>query len=295
MLQLKLNLTPLIKKLEVFTKKNVFGDFTGEYRSAFKGRGLEFEGYRVYTMNDDASLIDWRASLRAGELLVRSLVEERNLEVFFLIDVSNSMLFSSIPKLKCEYAAELTATLSSAMIQAGDNVGLGFFNDKVIKVLPPKTGKRQYFLMTHTLSDARLYGGDYDFGKVIEFVTGYLKKNTLLIIVSDFIGLKEGWDAFFKVASNKFEIIGLVIEDPLDITLPHNVGQVIIEDPFSKKEILIDPDRLKEEYEKSARKKIDMIKEIFTKSGADLLELRTDQAFVSPIIKFFEKRKRGWR
>ena len=295
MRELKLNLKPLIKKLEVFTRKNVFGEFTGEYVSVFKGGGLEFEGYRAYTIQDDANIIDWKASLRAGTLLVRSLIEERNLEVFFLMDISNSMLFSSIPKLKCEYAAELVATLSSAMIQAGDNVGMGLFNENMVKTIPTKSGKRQYFLIVHTLSDPKFYGGNFDFINVLKFITGYLKRNTLLIIVSDFIGLQEEWDKYLKIASHKFEIIGFMIEDPLDLTLPHNVGQVIIEDPFSKKELLIDPDTLREDYEARARSKINKIRDVFTKSGSDLLELRTDEPFVTPIIRFFEKRKRAWR
>ncbi len=295
MKELKLNLKPLIKKLEIFSKKKAFGEFAGEYRSVFKGHGLEFEGYRQYTVQDDANIIDWKASLRSGQLLVRSLIEERNLNVFFLMDVSNSMLFSSIPKLKCEYAAELIATLSSAMVQAEDNVGVGLFNNDVVKVVPPKTGRHQYFLIVHMLSDPKLYGGDYDFTKVLRFFTGYLKRNSLLIVVSDFIGLKEDWEKYLKIASHKFEIIGMMIEDPLDVTLPHNVGQVVVEDPYSKKELLIDPDTLRADYEAKTRAKIDKIKDIFLKSGSDLLELRTDQPFVTPVIRFFEKRKRGWR
>lgn len=295
MKELKLNLKPLIKKLDVVTKRNVLGEFAGEYRSVFKGRGLEFEGYRSYTASDDANLIDWRASLRAGNLLIRSLIEERNIEVFFLIDASNSMCFSSISKLKCEYAAELVATLSSAMIQAGDNVGLCMFNDNIIKIVPTKTGKRQYFIIVHTLSNPELYGGGFDFTKVLKFLIGYLKKNTLLMIVSDFIGLKEDWKDYLKVASSKFEVVGLMIEDPLDVTMPHNVGQVVIEDPFSKKELLIDPDTLRVAYEAKAREKIDEVGGVFMRANSDLLELRTDQSFVTPIIRFFEKRKKGWR
>lgn len=295
MLQLRLNLRPLIRKLEVFTKKNVFGEFTGEYMSVFRGHGLEFEGYRAYTLDDDASMIDWKASLRAGELLVRSLVEERNLEVFFLMDVSNSMLFASIHKLKCEYAAELVATLGSAMVQSGDNVGLGLFNDKIVKAIPPKTGKRQYFVMNHILTNPRLYGGNFDLSATLEYITGYLKRNTLLVIVSDFIGLKQGWNELFEIASQKFEIIGVMIEDPLDITMPTNVGQIIIQDPFSNKELLIDPDTIREEYERNAKNKKERIREIFSKTGSDLLELRTDQDFVTPIIRFFEKRRKKWK
>ena len=295
MIDLKLNLRPLIKKLEVVTKKNVFGDFTGEYKSVFKGHGLEFEGYRTYTIQEDSGAIDWKASLRAGQLLVRSLIEERNLDVFFLMDISNSMLFSSIPKLKCEYAAELVATLGSATIQSGDNVGLGLFNEGMVKILSPKSGKKQYFMMVHTLNNPKFYGGNFDFVKVLQFITGYLKRNTLLIIVSDFIGLSEGWEEHLKVASRKFEIIGFMIQDPLDVTLPHSVGQVVIEDPFSKKELLIDPDTLRAEYETKAKDKVNKIRDVFMKCRADLLELKTDELFVSPIIKFFEKRKKGWR
>ena len=129
--ELKLNLKPLIKKLEVSTKRGFIDILTGSYKSSFKGKGLDFEGYRSYISGDDASLIDWKATLRSQDLLIKVLTEERNVNIIFLVDVSSSMSFASIDKLKNEYAAELVASLSFAAIQAGDSVGLVMFNDKI--------------------------------------------------------------------------------------------------------------------------------------------------------------------
>ena len=132
MKEIKLNLKPLIKELDTQLKKGLSHEpMAGDYRSVFKGRGLEFEGYRDYNPEDDATMIDWKATLRAKRLVVRELREERNLSVLFLFDVSNSMLYASTEKLKCEYAAELIATLSYAIREVGDAVGLVMFNDKI--------------------------------------------------------------------------------------------------------------------------------------------------------------------
>ena len=120
--ELNLELSESIKRLKIFTNQIVNTSFVGGYKSVFKGHGMEFEDYREYTPNDDASTIDWKASVRSKQLLVREFVEERNLNVFFLIDASSSMVYGSTDKLKMEYAAEIVATLSYTILQAGDSI-----------------------------------------------------------------------------------------------------------------------------------------------------------------------------
>src|SRR4030042_7182109 len=152
--ELRLNLKPLIKKLEVGLKRGQTEEtLTSSFKSVFKGRGLEFEGFRVYTADDDAKEIDWKASLRAQELLIRVLTEERNIHVFFLLDVSDSMIFSSTDKLKCEYASEFIATIGYGVIEGGDSVGLCMFNDKVVQLIPGNIGMNQFYKVTKNLSD----------------------------------------------------------------------------------------------------------------------------------------------
>jgi uncharacterized protein (DUF58 family) len=256
MKELNLNLKPLIKRLEMHTKKGVVGILSGSYRSRFKGKGLDFEGYRTYDTNDDASNIDWKATLRSQDILVKVLTEERNVNIIFLIDVSSSMSFTSVEKLKNEYAAELVASMAFAATRVGDSVGLAMFTDKIVKFLPPNMGSRQYFMIISSLSNPELYDGKFDFKKVMEQINSSFKKGAILIIVSDFIGLGEGWEKYLKAASEKFEIIGIMVRDPRDYEMPDDVGQIIVSDPYSEKEILIDTSEIKQKYEEVVKEQV---------------------------------------
>ncbi|MFH1211983.1 MAG: DUF58 domain-containing protein, partial [Candidatus Woesearchaeota archaeon] len=131
--ELKIENIPRLKTVHIPAKRRVLSKlFEGRWLTAFKGRGLEFAGFRTYQYGDDASLIDWKASLKAKEILVREFEEYKTVNTFFLFDVSNSMLFSSTGKLKCEYAAELILALTHAMLASGDPVGLGMFTDRLV-------------------------------------------------------------------------------------------------------------------------------------------------------------------
>ena len=121
------------------------------YRSLFRGKGLEFESYRNFQPDDDASMIDWKASLRGDKLLAKKYIEERDLNVYFLVDVSNSVLFGSGEKLKAEFAAECCAALGHLIHDLGDNIGLIMFNDKIQKYIPAGSGRNQFNLIFKTL------------------------------------------------------------------------------------------------------------------------------------------------
>src|SRR3989344_534398 len=209
--KLKIDLTKNIKKLEITTRKLVGSGLVGSYKSAFKGRGLEFTNYRDYTQNDDASAIDWKASVRTGKLLIKQYEEERKIDVFFLIDVSSSMVFGSTDKLKNEYAAELAASLAFTTLEAGDEVGFALFNDQIQVVSNPLSGKKQFFKLAKVLSDPRNYGGNYDLNNSVKFLLAFLPPGTLLIIISDFIGLKGDWTHYLRTASGKFDIVAIMI------------------------------------------------------------------------------------
>ncbi|MBW2980870.1 DUF58 domain-containing protein [Candidatus Woesearchaeota archaeon] len=292
MKEIKLELKPLIKKLEVFTKKGAMGEFTGEYKSIFKGRGMEFEEYRPYDPgHDDASKIDWKASLRAREILTKVLVEERNINVFFLFDVSNSMLFASTPKLKCEFAAELIASLTFAILQAQDSVGMAMFSDDIVYTLPPNIGARQYYLVIKALSNPQLYGGGFDIEKALRYIVGYLKRDSLLFIVSDFLGLHGNWKKYLEVVAGKYDVLSFMVRDPLDNEMPKGgIGQVVISDPFSHQDLILDPDMVRESYTAETKRQREFIKGVFAGINTDVVELATDQEFVTPILRLFELR-----
>jgi uncharacterized protein (DUF58 family) len=296
MKELKLNLKPMIKKLEIFSRKDTISELSGSYRSVFKGKGLDFEGYRKYFLEDDSKDIDWRASLRSPDLLVKIMNEERNLRVFFLFDVSDSMLFSSVDKLKCEYAAETIASLCFAILRAGDSAGMVMFSDRIVSMLPPKAGTAHYYEIIKSLSNPELYGGKFDFTKVLKFLNSYLPRNSVVIVVSDFIGLDKLWMPYFKIATRKFDyLLTIMVRDPVDDSFPLDTGQAVIEDPFSSSKLVIDPNLIKREYDDTSRRIKENIISEFLKLKCSTIELVTDKPFEKKLTRFFMEAKGKWR
>jgi len=295
MIELKLNLKPLIKKLQISSKRTLSGEMVGEYRTAFRGKGLDFVGYRTYVPTDDANMIDWKASLRSNDLLVKILIEERFLKVLLLFDVSNSMLFSSTDKLKCEYAAELIASLSFVILHTGDGVGLVMLNNNIVKEIPINLGPKQYYMIISALSNPAYYGGKFDLVRVLRSVLDRVKRDTQIIIVSDFIGVADEWEDTLKLFGGKCEISGIMIRDPVDNSFPTEKKQILLEDPYSSNKLVVDPKIVKEDYDRKAREQIERIKDSFAKINSGFLELETTQSFVMPIIRFFHARRKKWR
>jgi uncharacterized protein (DUF58 family) len=294
-MEFEIDIKPKIKRLEIFTKRIVQTNFIGGYRSAFKGKGMEFEGYREYTTNDDARLIDWKTSLKLKKLVVKELVEERNLNVFFLIDVSSSMVFGSTEKLKNEYAAELAASMCYAILMAGDTISFALFTDRIVDKTKPDIGMKQFFIFSRALVNPRSYGGRFDLGNALRFLSSFVMRDSLVILISDLIGFKEGYERDLKIAGRRFDMISIMVRDPRDRTLPKGSHQILVSDPYSGEQLLIDPNLIREKYEKYVKEEEDRIRRTFLESNIDFLELSTDQPFIVPVMNFFLKRHRKWR
>tara|TARA_Y100000310_G_scaffold219247_1_gene220645 strand:+ start:12218 stop:13105 length:888 start_codon:yes stop_codon:yes gene_type:complete len=292
MKKLKLDLSKSINRLKIITQRLVTSNLVGGYLSVFRGRGLEFQDFRKYDQGDDATLIDWKASLKSNQLLIKEFVEERNLNVFFLIDVSNSMVFSTTDKLKIEYAAELIATLSNAITSAGDSIGYAFFNDKVTKHVPPSQGMKRHFQLIKALVDPRDYGGKYDLTEALRFTLSYLKQFSVVIVVSDFIGLKNHWKNELKVVGKKFDLIGVMIRDPVEEDLPDYNGRVTLGDVFSNKQIVVDTYAIKDQYKKQSELFEKEVHKAFNDSGSDFIKLNTEESFIKPLTDLFFRRSK---
>ena len=266
------------------------------YRSTFHGKGLEFDSYCVFADGDDADLIDWKASLRANEIMAKKYIEERDLNVYFLVDVSNSMLFGSGDKLKAEYAAEFIISLSHLIVGSGDRIGLVMFSDKVVKVLHPSSGKNQFALFAKFLSDSSLYGGGFDFDKAVEHVTRRVSSDyTVFILVSDFIKTRKSSLKGLRLIGSKFETVAVMIRDKFDENLPETGQQFSIQDPYSGRQMILDPSIAAEVYRKNVVRQKGLIKEMLKRSRVDLLELQTDKGFTMPVSGFLRGRALGGR
>jgi len=260
------------------------------YKLILYGKGLEFDGYRVFSSEEDASLIDWKASARSTNLLARQYVEERNMNVVFVFDIGENMIFGSQEKLKCEYAAEMASAFSHSVLNVNDKVGFVLFNDNIERICYPLSGNKQFDVFVYNISDPYAYQGVSDIGAIIDKLLEILGPSTsMVVLVSDFLRVNESQRKQFEKLGTLYETIALMIRDPLDRTLPDINKEVIIED-YNNERLLINPSVVKKTYENMVEKQTKFVKDLFFSSQIDLLELDTSKDFAFDLAHFLAKR-----
>lgn len=294
MARLKINAKPSFQRLDLAAKGLVNTNVMGGYSSTFKGQGLEFSSYRAYSNGDDATNIDWTASSRARKLLVKEFVEERDIDIYFLVDVSSRMTLGTTSKLKAEYAAEIVSAFSNSALRAGDHVGLVMFADKISHVVRPEAGMKHFHVILDALSKVSNYGGGTNFTGAMEYALRNFKKNSIVILISDFAGNVD-YEEDLKYMAKKFDLVGLMIQDPIDIELPEGVGQVVVQDPVTGSRMLISPKKLKTAYAKEVKKVTRDIDKMFRDASGDFLPLATNKAFGYELNAFFSRRRLEWK
>jgi len=261
------------------------------YKIVFRGKGLEFDSYRQFNSNDDASDIDWKASRRSQDLLVKQYIEERDLKIMIVVDISDNMIFGSTNKLKCEYAAELAATLGHMIVTSGDRLGFVMYSNDTKKMSLPLPGMKQFYIFTDELSNPTLYGGRAGFEHTLNFLLNYLEKSvSVVIFISDFMGLRKDIEKDLNLFARSFETIALMVRDPLDSTLPNFKGELVLEDPITGEQIIVDPRVAKKSYEKYALEQEELVKDIFKETGIDFLSLSTQDSFPQKLAEFLNSR-----
>ena len=176
-------------------------------------------------------------------------------------------------------------------LEVGDNVGLVMYNDTIVENIVPSRKKSQFYDISRNLTNPELYGGNGKFSELSKFLLTSFNRGTVVIIVSDFVGMDEGWKSNLKIITSKFDVIGIIIRDPRDRTLPGDyVGEILIKDPYSHKRVVIDPSLLKDLYEKETRRQEEELLKSFVDAGADSTIISTDEFFVKPIVKLFKLR-----
>ncbi len=257
----------------------------------FRGKGLEFEAFRDFTPDDDASYIDWKASSRAQKLLVKQYKEERDLKIFFLIDVGDNMVFGSGKKLKCEYSAELVAAFSRLMLDANDRVGFFLFSNKVKHFINPKSGEKHFQFLMDILTDVKTYGGFTNLDGALDYAMTYLPKSTSsVILISDFLSFTNETEKKINLLSHLVETVIIRVRDLLDITLPNVDSEIVVSNPSTDEQILLNPKVARGKYEEYALAQAKAVEDIFKKSEADYLDLITREPFSIPLATFLKER-----
>jgi uncharacterized protein (DUF58 family) len=291
MVELNLNFDKLVTELEISSKSPDFtSSLTGNFLSSFKGDGFEFEGFRKYAPGDDSKKIDWLASSKTDELLVREFTAEKNLEFFILMDSSYGMFFTSSDKLKCECAAEIVANLSFSMVEANNKVGIGLFNNQIHSFLNADTGKVHFQKIISKLKDNDLYGGEKDYKKVFSELVGYIKDKVIVIIISDFLNFNDEDKNYLKLLSTNFQVIGIMLRDKIEKRIPKNAGVICLEDINSLEQVIVNTQEIADEYNITMKSNEMEIQNFFLENDFEFFKIYTHEDIVTKLIEFFNSR-----
>lgn len=278
-----------VRKIEIKTKGLSKHIFSGEYHSAFKGRGMSFSEVRNYHYGDDVRNIDWNVTARTGDPHVKIFEEERELTVMLLIDLSPSSFFGTVKQLKSELLIEICALLAFSAINNNDKVGVIFFTDRIEKFIPPKKGRQHILRIIRELLDFKPQGTGTNLSKVLEYFNNVIKKRSICFILSDF--LVKDYEAPLRIAARKHDIIGVHMFDPREEQMP-NVGLIRAVDAETGMMRWVDTasKKIRDRYANWFKDNFEYFKSTFLKSGADSVSIRTDESYVNALLKFFKKR-----
>ncbi len=278
-----------VRELEIKSKKLTRHIFTGEYHSAFKGRGMLFKEVREYQHGDDIRFIDWNVSARFNHPFSKVFEEERELTVMLLIDVSGSSLFGTTHSRKKDLVNEIGAVLSFSAISNNDKVGLILFTDKIEKFIPPKKGRDHVLYIVRELLTFQPKGKGTDITEALRRFNRSTRQRCISFILSDFIDGR--FEDALKVAGKKHDVIGIKVYDKMDMQLPE-IGLIGTEDSETGEKRWIDTNDIlvRQEYQANFFTWSETCKNIFLKAGCDLLHIRTDENYVKVLQKFFISR-----
>lgn len=280
-----------IRILQITTRKVVNDVLAGEYGSVFRGRGMEFDEVREYMPGDDIRTIDWNVTARTGHPYVKRFVEERELTVIFLVDLSASGAFGSVDKLKNEVAAEFCALLAFSAVKNNDKVGLIVFTDQVEMFIPPKKGTQHVLRVIRELLNFKPRQAQTDIVGALEYLGRVTKKRAVIFLVSDFQA--EGFEKPMRVLAKRHDLIAVTVVDPREVRLP-NVGLIELEDAETGELVLIDTASaaVRRRYESLGRERADHFRELFASMGVDQIDVMTGKDYVPKLVHFFRIRER---
>ena len=282
-----------IKRIQIHTRHLVTDAFVGEYHSVFKGRGMEFDEVREYQPGDEIRTIDWNVTARMGRPFIKRFVEERELTVMLLVDVSPSGNFGSAEQLKNEVATEICALLAFSAIKNNDKVGLIVFTDKIEKFIPPKKGIKHVSRVIRELLCAQPTGKGTNIPVALEYLNKISARRTISFLVSDFIA--TNYARALRIANKKHDVIAVSITDPREQELP-NVGFIELRDAESGETLLIDTSnpQARKEYSAIGNRQRQERSRLFRSMGVDEIVINTGRHYIDPIVRFFRIREKRY-
>ena len=278
-----------VRKIEIKTKGLSNHIFSGEYHTAFKGKGMAFSEVREYQPGDDVRSIDWNVTARYNNPYVKVFEEEREMTVILLIDLSGSSDFGTQNQLKREVATEISAVLSFSAIHNNDKIGVIFFSDKIEKFIPPKKGKSHILRIIRELITFKSESKKTNIQIALKYFNNVIKKRAVCFIISDF--MDKGFDKSLKIAKNKHDVIALRVHDEREESLI-DVGMIKIRDTENGDLRWVDTSNknLRDQFQKNYHKFEKNLKQTLQNSGVDHIDISTGKDYIKPLKNFFKNR-----
>ncbi|WP_428074155.1 DUF58 domain-containing protein [Candidatus Avelusimicrobium luingense] len=286
-----------VRQIEIKTGKLVSETFAGEYLSTFKGQGIEFAEVREYIPGDDVRAIDWNVTARAGTPFVKKYNEERELTLIIACDVSGSQHFGSSDKLKQEAAAELTALFALSALQNNDKVGLLLFSDQVELYVPPRKGKKHILRLIREVVAFEPKHTGTDIGMSLETLNKVIKRQGILILISDFIAPLASFAKPFRLAAKKFDLIPVILQDKLERHLPSLGVCIDVTDPETGESdfLSLSSGDLNAALDNYHQEHDNQLRHLFNPYKIEPIVVDTAQDTADPVIAFFKQRAKKLR
>ncbi len=281
-----------IRRIEIRTRRIVDQITGGAYKSVFKGQGMEFDEVREYQEGDDVRSIDWNVSARMGHPFIKKFVEEREMTVFLLVDVSASGFFGSNGKSKLETIAELSALLAFSAIRNQDQVGLLLFSDQDELFIPPKKGKSHVLRLIRELLAHKSQNKGTDIGRALKQLNRVQKKKAVVFLISDMIDKKD-FSKELKISSKRHDLIGIHVSDQREQKISKS-GIINFEDSESGTITFANTisSKFRSVYQNISTKRSDINDKLFKDSGVDLIKITNGEDYIKPLMSFFKKREK---
>jgi len=287
-----------VRWVELRTRRLVNSRFTGEYLSSFKGQGIEFAEVRAYQPGDDVRSIDWNVTARLGEPFVKRYVEERELSVLLVVDLSGSDRWGTRGRLKSRLIAEVATTIAMSAVRNNDRVGLLVVTDDVERFVPPRKGRRHVLRLIRDLLAFEPRSTRTDLAAAVSYAHRVLPHRSLIFFFSDF-QLGDGWESFGSALAGlraRHDVVACHLTDPQDLCLP-SVGFIRAVDPESGRTVVVDTSspKVRKHFAQLSNADQSRAKRIFARVGIDEIRLRTDLPYTPALIGFFRRREKRMR
>lgn len=280
-----------VRKIQIKVNRVIDDVLAGYYVSAFKGVGIEFDEVREYQPGDDIRTIDWNVTARAGTPFIKRYIEERELTVMLVVDLSASQRFGTAQSLKCEIAAEISALLAFLAIKNHDKVGLLIFSDTMEKYVPPQKGRRHVLRVIREILDYQAHGTGTNLPEALHFVNRVVKHRSVVFLISDFLNFD--FEKPLKNTVRRHDLVAIGINDPRETELP-NLGLIAFEDLETGQIRLIDTadTNVRNQIKRNALQQQAQTAKLFKGNKVDYINLSTHTPYLEPLQKFFLKRAR---